>query len=103
MHNPKPMSPEEQELYLAKLIVRERKSKKTIACLISKAKEIRDLTKILSDPWNYDWDEVERQSSHALDTSLRELFEAIKTELTWLGEILDDIEKIEPGYRTRSH
>ena len=94
------MTSEEQDLHLAKLIVQECKSYKRINCLTSKSREIKDsILEVLSNPWNHNLPEIRTSQSDLLDTDLRVLFTDIEEEIKRQSVLLNDIEKIEPGYR----
>ena len=95
------MTTEEQEFHLATLIVQERKIGKTIQCLISKVRQVKEVAGILEKPWGFDLADLRKNQSQVLDTNLRKLFDDLEKELNRHGSLLEDIEKIEPGYRSR--
>ena len=74
------MSPQDQELHLAMLIVRERKAYKKIQCLTSKATQIKDeVLAVMADPWAYDFSQIRTAYPDLLFTDLGKLFDEIET------------------------
>ena len=92
------MTEDEQELYLAKLIVKERKARKHLACLESKLRQVNNpLTVLPSFIWRDEWNfEVFfKEHEEALNTDIKSLVAEIGQVRHTLHAIQKDIRKID--------
>ena len=97
------MSESEQQQHLEALWVREKRLKKRIACLHSKARQVSDqmhaLTISLRQPWNLDYPTVKKSCTFIEEAKLPEFVTDLESAHEDLSVVQEEIRAIERADR----